>query len=380
MRNILIHYPFIPSYRVPVFNELAKDERFNCYFLSAIESDDDTFNTLSDGWRFEHIETKLYSFNFIKKKLNVEFGVIRHLLKLRKRGSYYVLLSNPNIISSWLYAIAGKFIGYKVIFWGHGLLKKDKGMKGVLRKIYYKIPDKHWLYGNNGKELLIEQGVDGNKIDVIYNSLDYSKQKKYRELYTPDRESIRRELGYNDNDFVIIVIGRLLKKLRIEQLIEFASKSDNLNVLIIGDGPERDNLHRLSKEIGFEDKVVFTGSVYDEELLGKYYIASDSSIIFGTVGLAAIHSMAYGVPVITHSDIESHCPEVEAIKEGVTGEFFNINELKTLELAIKRIKEGNSYRENCILEIESNYTPENQVEIMLNGLGDSYDFKHKVSD
>lgn len=227
MRNILVHYPFIPSYRVPVFNELAKEEKFKFYFLSAIESDDETFNTKSDRWCFDHLETKLYYFNFLKKRVNVELGVFRHLFKLRERGSYYVILSNPNIISSWLYAIIGKAIGYKVIFWGHGLLKRDKGIKGILRKIYYKIPDKHWLYGNKGKELLIEQGINEDKIDVIYNSLDYSEQKKHRELYLPDRKSIRRDLGYSDNDFVVIVIGRLLKKLCIDQLIEFASQRED---------------------------------------------------------------------------------------------------------------------------------------------------------
>lgn len=88
-----------------------------------------------------------------------------------------MLLSNPNILTSWVYSVYAKLLGYKIVYWGHGLLKPDKGIKALVRKIYYSLADQFFLYGNRGKQLLINMGVKSTKINVIYNSLNYEEQK-----------------------------------------------------------------------------------------------------------------------------------------------------------------------------------------------------------
>ncbi|MCV5632640.1 glycosyltransferase, partial [Escherichia coli] len=84
-------------------------------------------------------------------------------------------------------------------------------------------------------------------------------------------------------------------------------------LIIIGDGPERKNLEQIACEYNIQDKVNFLGKVYDEKTLSLYYMMADASAVIGVVGLAAMHSLAYGIPMITHSNISEHCPEVEAI-------------------------------------------------------------------
>ncbi|MFA0632987.1 glycosyltransferase [Vibrio breoganii] len=373
MKKLLFHYPFIANYRVPVFNELSNLKEVEVIFLSAINSDDPTLLAKKNGWRFNHHPTTLKSFEIFNKKLNFEFGVVAHLIKNRGRNSYYIILSNPNILSSWFYSLFAKILGYKVVFWGHGLLKEEQGLKKNLRKLYYKIPNLHWLYGINGKKLLNKSGIPSNKIKVIYNSLDYEKQKRIRDELFPKRKNIREELGFSENDFVIVTIGRLLKKLCIDQIIEAISKPEKLTLklIVIGDGPEFKPLQNLSNELNVSNSVRFTGAVYDEATLGKYYTASNASVVMGVVGLAAMHSLAYGIPMITHSTIEDHCPEIEAVIPGVTGEFFKQNDIASFLEAVYKVNENKgSYREHCIHEIEKKYTPSKQVALMMESLQD----------
>ena len=371
MKTLLLHYPFIPSYRVPIFNELAKDKSINILFLSAEDSDDPTLLANKKGWKFKHISTQLKSFQLLGKRFNFEFGVVFNLIKNKGPNAYYIILANPNILSSWLYSVLAKILGYKVVFWGHGLLKLDHGVKKIIRQLYYKIPDQHWLYGHAGKALLNKIGVPSQRISVIYNSLDYPKQKKVRKKYCFKKQELRMKIGFLDSDFVVIAIGRLLDKLCIEQIIGAIPKSTKvqLKLIIIGDGPEKQRLQNLCVELDVEDSVCFTGAVYDEDILGKYYMASDASAVMGVVGLAAMHSLAYGIPMITHSNIEEHCPEIEAVIPGVTGEFFEQNDINSFLQAVYKVHENkSSYREPCIQEIEKKYTPSKQVAYMMESL------------
>src|SRR6185312_1445049 len=52
---------------------------------------------------------------------------------------------------------------------------------------------------------------------------------------------------------------------------------------------------------------------------------ADIMVSPGNVGLNCMHSLAYGVPVLTHNDFRFQNPEVEAIALGETGLLFEYN-------------------------------------------------------
>jgi glycosyltransferase involved in cell wall biosynthesis len=373
MHNIIIHYPFIPSYRIPVFNEIADCESIDLLVLSAIKSNDDTLLSEQKGWEFKSRKTKLFTFTLFGKSFDLETGVASQLFRFRKDYKIYIILSNPNILSSWLYSLIAKLFGYEVIFWGHGLLKKEFGVKRILRKIYYSIANKHWVYGDNAISLMNDLGINKNIIYPIYNSLDYNNQKKLGYSHISNRNEIREKLGYSNNDLVGICMGRLLPKLKIDEVInniKCAKKNDiNLKLIVIGDGPEKNKLIELVENENLTADIVFTGAIYDESELSIYYTAADLSIVMGTVGLSAMHSLAYGVPLLTHNDIQSHCPEIEAIRSGESGEFFEENNLESFIKGLSLIYKKN-YRDKCIQIIEEKYTPEMQLRFILESLND----------
>jgi hypothetical protein len=81
-------------------------------------------------------------------------------------------------------------------------------------------------------------------------------------------------------------------------------------------------------------RVHFEGACYDESRLAALITASNVTVVPGRVGLTAIHSISYGVPVVSHSDPDDQFPEWEAIIPGRTGSYFRKGDVRSLAEAI----------------------------------------------
>ena len=96
---------------------------------------------------------------------------------------------------------------------------------------------------------------------------------------------------------------------------------------------------------------------------------ADIMISPGNVGLNCIHSMAYGVPVITHDNFHFQNPEVEALIDGITGLFFEYNNFDDMVSKLKLwIEQGANKRlvkENCQKIIYETYNPNMQTKCIV---------------
>ena len=360
MKKVLIHYPFIPHYRLPVFTRLSKNKTYRIDFLADTNANSGMF--LGDSSDLRIIKSKYVPFTvpFSSKKREIELGVFSLLIK--REYDVYICLGSPNIITSWIYSLLAKLLGLKVFFWTHGVLSQETGAKAFVRKLYLSIADGLMLYGERAKEIL-SKSFDQNRLQVIYNSLDYFEQKKIKDSISAEQlEMYKKDVGFTESDLTLVCMGRLLPKLKIEQAINFINKFNEINNMkvrlhIIGDGPERENLERIANKVSTK----FHGAVYDEKELAKIYLSSDASLICGVVGLAATHSLGYGIPIITHDNLDDHCPEVESIKDGLTGFYYNGSNYDSFESALfKMIKKKGSLMTNCISEVESKWNAVNQ--------------------
>ena len=86
------------------------------------------------------------------------------------------------------------------------------------------------------------------------------------------------------------------------------------------------------------------------------------------VGLTAMHSLAFGVPLVTHSQWDAQMPEFEAIIPDRTGGIFenhNIHDLsQVLQKWTQSISPEESVQKECIAIIERFYNPIKQTEII----------------
>ena len=118
-------------------------------------------------------------------------------------------------------------------------------------------------------------------------------------------ETSRQELcdKYNlKGKFVIGNVGRLTEvknqKFLLNVFNEFCKSNANAVLLIVGDGPEKNNLRNLAERFGISKKVIFTGNVGNE--VYKYYSLFDVLAfpsLFEGLSMVLIEAQANGLPV-----------------------------------------------------------------------------------
>jgi glycosyltransferase involved in cell wall biosynthesis len=96
--------------------------------------------------------------------------------------------------------------------------------------------------------------------------------------------------------FTILFVGRLQARKRVDYLLKACAQLDsNLRLVIVGDGPEREKLESLAKEV--YPNAEFRGARHGAELK-PYFTEADLFVLPGTGGLAIQEAMSYGLPVI----------------------------------------------------------------------------------
>ena len=122
---------------------------------------------------------------------------------------------------------------------------------------------------------------------------------------------------------IIVHVGRVSYEKDIDMVIRAMSKVD-AHLLIVGKGPAKEDMERLVRELGLEDKITFTGFVSDEEL-PRFYNMADmviSASKFETQGLTILEAMATGKPVACRNGRAF----AEIVKDGVNGYLFDDDE------------------------------------------------------
>ena len=104
----------------------------------------------------------------------------------------------------------------------------------------------------------------------------------------------------------LIFVGRLAKEKNIDELLYLVAflREFPIELIIVGDGPERQGLSRLSRELGIEDMLTFAGMVPPEKVsayysLGDIFVNASNS---ETQGLTYIEAMACGLPMLCKKD------------------------------------------------------------------------------
>lgn len=144
-------------------------------------------------------------------------------------------------------------------------------------------------------------------IDVIPTGVDIEpfKRSNYNEELINDE---KKSFGINENQPVVLFIGRLAKEKSVDIIInsmkELVVKMPNCKLLIVGDGPERENLELQSKELDIEKSVIFVGEKPWAEI-GRYYQMGDVFVgasLTETQGLTFTEAMAAQIPVVAKYD------------------------------------------------------------------------------
>lgn len=368
MSKLCLIYNTAPRYREAIFR--AIDAEYDCcWYFGRTKSDIKSMDVsvLKDATMVDNVF-------FFKKRLYWQKGVLKSVFSANIDA--YFTLGETRCVTCWLLLFLVKLFhpSRKIYFWSHGWYGKESWIERRLKHIFFGLADGVFLYGNYARDLMIQNGFDPKKLFVIHNSLHYKEQLQLRNSMKPS--SIYRE-HFQNNYPVIIFIGRLTAVKRLDLLIEALAelkvKSEHYNLIFVGDGVKRKDLEESVRAKGLAPNVWFYGACYDEAINAELVYHADLCVSPGNVGLTAMHAMVFGTPVITHNCFKYQMPEFEAIQPGITGDFFEYNDPHSLANTIShwfqpKQNKRDEVRKACFLEIDSEWTPEFQMDVIRKNL------------
>ncbi|MGI6537822.1 MAG: glycosyltransferase family 4 protein [Caldicoprobacterales bacterium] len=230
--------------------------------------------------------------------------------------------------------------GTKVIYTAHGF------------HFYKGAPIKNWLI-----YYLVER-IAAKYTDVLItiNKEDFKNCQKFKTnkiVYVPgigidvnkirntktDRKLKRKELGLNEDDYVLITAGELSRRKNHEVLIKALAeiKNKNVKLLICGLGELEDYLRNLVSDFRLEDRVILAG--YRRDVIELLY-ASDCFVFPSLqegLPVALMEAMAAGLPIVC-SKIRGN---VDLIRHGVNGFLAEPDNIAGFAECIRNIMESN---------------------------------------
>jgi 1,2-diacylglycerol 3-alpha-glucosyltransferase len=196
------------------------------------------------------------------------------------------------------------------------------------------------------KKILQEHKIR-KPIETIPNGIDTNF---FRPL---DKKMARKKLGIEDGR-IFLSLGRLGHEKSIDIVIK-AFKNIDAKLLIVGRGPAKQKLEKLTRKLDLQKKVVFTGFI-QENLKPLYYSAADALIIASkseTQGLVVVEAIACGTPVIGAGS--GAIPEI--ITHGKNGYIFEPGDVEDLAEKIEMFEPSRRMNKNA-LRTSKNYSIE----------------------
>jgi len=372
-QKVAVVYPFFEHYRQSLVEELSENGSFDYVF----------FGDNEDPVSGSYIEAaKLGSevnFQHTKCFLVGPFLFQSRLLVLSTGSQFEAIIfhGGPYYLTTWVAAALARLTGKKVYFIGHGWTRNNKGFRDWVKVVFFRLSHKLLVYGEHAKRIAIERGFRRDRVVVIYNSI-----RRFREIRKQLQidQNLPTASSFFDDPLtpVVISIGRLVSLKKLDQLIDavglLKDQGHAMNVLLVGDGPERAKLEDYAINRGVS--IRFLGAVYDDNIVGSLISTCAVCVVPGRMGLTAMDSMGFGTPVVTHDDFSRHSPEFEAIRDGETGSFYESDNVQSLASSIKMWVDGTTDRDktqaNCYQIIDRYYSPETQREIIDKIISDGF--------
>ncbi len=183
----------------------------------------------------------------------------------------------------------------RVIYTCH-LTLKTGAMWRMTNRIITKRDDAIISVCNNGKELLIGNGVPEDKIRVIFNGLWAD------EAIRQSTSTIREELGLSEDTFVAVTLARYHIAKGLPYLVDSIAKVNpelNFVCLIAGDGELFDEIKGQIAEKGLENRILQLGFRKDApNLLAGSDVFINSAKCYEALSFAILEALGAGLPVI----------------------------------------------------------------------------------
>lgn len=144
------------------------------------------------------------------------------------------------------------------------------------------------------------RGVTEDKIRIIYNG---ANPRDIADNFSPNElNQLKTKFNKQANEIYLVNTARLVKQKANNITIQALTRlPENIKLLLVGDGPEKEMLSKLAKKLQLDNRVILAGQV-DRLEVSKYRKISDIFVCPSRsegLGNAFLSAMASGLPVVT---------------------------------------------------------------------------------
>lgn len=322
MNRIAILTNIIPTYREDFYDRIFSQKESHIHVFCQANLPGNNIKSIHRKYN-NKITLIPYFAPFKNEKLILQWYPWFHIFR-----NYDIIVVDGNLRHLFLaiFSTICKFFGKKVIIWSNVYSAGGNSFLQRMRIFWWKYFTYFLMYTEKDKEILLQKHFKNKIIVSINNGLNQNLIEEAKMKWNnKELEKFKKENNIFSNN-IIISSGRVnavhqhIVALKALELVK--SEISDVLWVVIGSGNELQNLKDKSKELNLEDNIVFLGEVYDETIKAPWFLISKILIHPGYIGLSIFNSFGYGLPVITHNNINNHSPEFYLFQENKTGYLF----------------------------------------------------------
>jgi glycosyltransferase involved in cell wall biosynthesis len=349
-------------YFIPFLQELTKEEGVELDVYWGSQETTNIFESKQYGVRVDETEGLLdgYKYKFLKNVYGKEsfqngfFGLNSFDFYRDFKNKKYDFI----IVHGWQYLnninaiVAAKLSGTKVLLRAetplNQELRKSRGklfLRKIILKGLFKLVSGFLYISTENKKFYKYYGIQEYKLFLTPYSVNNNKFQDYALKNKGNKSLVRKSIGVEEDDVVIIFVGKLFHKKRPLTLLRAFNKikQGNKKLLFIGSGEDEEKLKQYVTDNNMNN-VIFSGYQTQNELPKFLNIADIFVLPSGdgeTWGLVNNEAMNFQLPIVVSDIVGSHF-DVATKNNGFVFKLDDINELtRYLEKLVgdKRLRE-----------------------------------------
>ena len=319
-------------------------------------------------WSLDFLKTSEYEYEIIKdtcrlkqpgKNRVVYLGGWSVILEILQNKYDVIIFKGGTRFIGPVCVISAKLRGIKIILWEQNSFNTTNTFfKKLFKKLYIndKIFDKFIAYGSHVKELILNFNPDSaNKIELAFSAINNDKFRKRYEKLKNKRKLIRKKLNINENEKIVLFIGRFVKEKNLFNLINamnlIKKSNKNIKCIMVGNGNFEKEIKEKVDNLKLND-VVKIVEFQQLKKLTMFYALADVFVIpsaFDHWPIVAAEAMNFALPVVTSDKAGIK----DIIENGQNGYIYKVNNDKQLaDSIIKALKNRKKFGINAYQTIE----------------------------
>lgn len=337
MKKIALITPMLQPYRITFYEKLASsnpEHEFRVFH--GVSSKEEGRPNFKGETTFLNTGLKEHKYFVGPFKIVYNQGLLSEIRKF-----------NPDLVI--LQGIAGDISNRMVINWASKRHKKiilwtcgwEPGLakgsllsfKNHLVSTFFKKADLHLTYSTKACGYAESMGVAPEKISTCYNGIEIDHLLADEDKLLLESKELIKKFELKEH-ITFLYVGGLIPEKRVDLLLEaffsLRKKYTNIKLIIIGDGPLRNELESRIREMENQG-IYYLGRIIDG--VDPYFAASDCLVLPGVGGLSLNQGMFWGKTCIVS---EADGTEDDLVIENETGYRFEKDSLESLTLAMER--------------------------------------------